>query len=182
MGAQMRDNNAEDHGKKPVDPAIAAAVVPDGRVIDDAALLALGQQFETLMAKIRAVEQSYISGVAKRAGGDPEAEAVQLIETLSFRLSSVEKAILAAPTPNLVGLGVKARLAADAVSDYWGRPLDNLPREARAVRCLIEDVCRAAGLELHVAESSNPTEFFNPPRGKRRSTAGSAARNHRGRI
>jgi hypothetical protein len=178
----MRDNNAEDHGKRPVDPAIAAAVVPDERMIDDATLLALGQQFEALMAKIRAVEQSYISRVAKRPGGDPEAEAAQLIETLSFRLSSVEKAILAAPTPNLIGLGVKARLAAEAVSDYWGRPLDNLPREARAVRCLIEDVCRAAGLELPVAESSHTAELFEAPRGKRRSTVGRAARNHRGRI
>jgi hypothetical protein len=178
----MRDNNAEDHGKRPVDPAIAAAIVPDGRMIDDAALLALGQQFEALMAKIRAVEQSYISGVANRGDGDPEAEAAQLIEGLSSRLSSVEKAILAAPTPNLIGLGVKARLAAEAVSDYWGRPLDNLPREARAVRCLIEDVCRAAGLALPVAESADTAEFFDAPRGKRRSTGGRTARDHRGRI
>jgi hypothetical protein len=98
-----------------------------------------------------------------------------MIEALSSRLSSVEKAILAAPTPSLIGLGVKARLAADAVSDYWGRPLDNLPREARAVRCLIEDVCRAAGLALPVAMSPGTAEFDAPP-GKPRSTVGSAAR------
>jgi hypothetical protein len=174
----MSDNSAEDHGGRPTDPALAAAIVPDGRMIDDAALLALGQQFEALMAKIRAVEESYISRVAKRGGGDPEAEAAQLIEALSSRLSSVEKAILAAPTPNLIGLGVKARLAAEAVSDYWGRPLDNLPREARAVRCLIEDVCRAAGLALPVAESPATAEF-DAPQGKPRPTVGSAARDHR---
>ncbi len=79
----MSNNNVEDHGRRPVDPALAAAIVPDGPMIDDATLLALGQQFEALMAKIRAVEQSYISRVAKRGGGDPEAEAVQLIEALS---------------------------------------------------------------------------------------------------
>jgi hypothetical protein len=177
----MSNNNAEDHGRRPVDPALAAAIVPDGRMIDDATLLALGQQFEALMAKIRAVEQSYTSRVAKRGGGDPEAEAVQLIEALSFSLSSVEKAILAAPTPNLIGLGVKARLAAEAVSDYWGRPLDNLPREARAVRCLIEDVCRAAGLALPGAESPD-TAGFDAPRGKPRSTARRGARGHPGGI
>jgi hypothetical protein len=177
----MSNNDAEDHGMGPVDPALAAAIVPDGRMIDDATLLALGQQFEALMAKIRAVEQSYISRVAKRGDGDPEAEAVQTIEALSSKLSSVEKAILAAPTPNLIGLGVKARLAADAVSDYWGWPLDNLPREARAVRCLIEDVCRAAGLALPVAEPPDTAEL-DAPRGKPRSTVRSAARSRRGAI
>jgi hypothetical protein len=155
----MSKNSAKDHSKRSVDPTLDAAIVPDGRMIDDAALVALGRQFEALMANIRAVEQSYISGVAKRGGGDPEAEAAQLIEVLSSKLSSVEKEILAARTPNLIGLGVKARLAADAVSDYWGQPLDNLPREARAVRCLIEDVCRAAGLALPVAESPGTAEF-----------------------
>jgi hypothetical protein len=164
----MNDNSAEDHGGRPVDPALADAIVPDGRVIDDAALVALGQQFEALTAKIRTVEQRYISRVAKRRGGDPEAKAAQMIEALSSRLSSVEKAILAAPTPSLIGLGVKARLAADVVSDYWGRPLDNLPREARAVRCLIEGVCRAAGLALPVQSSLARLSFDAPP-GKPRS-------------
>jgi hypothetical protein len=177
----MSKNSAKHHGKRPVDPTLAAAIVPDGRMIDDAALVALGQQFEGLMANIRAVEQSYISRVAKIGGGDPEAEAAQLIEALSSRLSSVEKEILAAQTPNLIGLGVKARLAAEAVSDYWGQPLDNLPREARAVRCLIEDVCRAAGLALPVAESPGAAEFDEPP-DKPRSTVGSAARSRRGGI
>jgi hypothetical protein len=177
----MSKNRAKHHGKRPVDPALAAAVVPDGRMIDDAALVALGLQFEALMANIRAVEQSYISRVAKIGGGDPEAEAAQLIEALSSRLSSVEKEILAARTPNLIGLGVKARLAAEAVSDYWGQPLGNLPREARAVRCLIEDVCRAAGLALPVAESPRTAEFDAPP-DKPQSTVGSAARSRRGGI
>jgi hypothetical protein len=177
----MSKNSAKHHGKRPVDPTLAAAIVPDGRMIDDAALVALGQQFEGLMANIRAVEQSYISRVAKIGGGDPEAEAAQLIEALSSRLSSVEKEILAAQTPNLIGLGVKARLAAEAVSDYWGQPLDNLPREARTVRCLIEDVCRAAGLALPVAESPGAAEFDTPP-DKPRSTVGSAARSRRGGI
>jgi hypothetical protein len=152
----MSNHNAEDHGRGPVDPARAAAIVPDGPILDDAALLALGQQFESLTAKIRAVEQSYISRVANKGDGDPEAEAVQLIEALSFKLSSIEKAILSTPTPNLIGLGVKARMAAETVSDYWGWPLDDLPREARAVRCLIEDVCRAAGLALPVAHAPDP--------------------------
>ena len=177
----MSKNGAKHHGKRPVDPTLAAAIVPDGRMIDDAALLALGQQFEAITAKIRAVEQNYISRVAKTEGDDPEAEAVKLIEALSFKLSSVENAILTAPTPNLLGLGVKARLAAEAVSDYWGQPLDNLPREARAVRCLIEDVCRAAGLALPVAEQPGTAEFDAPP-DKPRSTVGSAARGGRGGI
>lgn len=174
----MSKNSAKHLGKKAVDPALAAAIVSEGRVIDDAALIVLGQQFEALTANIRAVEQNYISRVAKRVDGDPEAEAVQLIEALSSRLSSVEKAILGTPTPNLIGLGVKARLAAEAVSDYWSRPLNNLPREARAVRCLIEDVCRAAGLAPPVAESPGTAEFDAPP-DKPRSTVGSAARGHR---
>jgi hypothetical protein len=174
----MSKNSAKHHGKRPMNPALAAATVPDGRMIDDAALVALGRQFETLTANIRVVEQNYISRVAKIGGDDPEAEAVQLIEALSSRLSSVEKEILAARTPNLIGLGVKARLAAEAVSDYWGQPLDNLPREARAVRCLIEDVCRAAGLSLPVAESLGTAEFDATP-DKPRSTVGSAARGHR---
>ncbi|MGA7804956.1 hypothetical protein [Bradyrhizobium sp.] len=148
----MSKNSMRDHGRRLVNDALADAIVSDGRMIDDAALVVLGQQFEALTANIRAVEQNYVSLVAEKADGDPEAEAAQLIEALSHRLSSVEKAILGAPAPGLVGLGVKARLAAVAVSDYWSRPLDNLPREARAVRCLIEDVCRAAGLALHAAE------------------------------
>jgi hypothetical protein len=177
----MSKNSAEDDGRRPVDPT-HAAIVPDGRIIDDAALLALGQQFEAIMAKIRAVEQNYISRVAKTEGDDPEAEAVELIEALSFKLSSVENAILTAPTPNLLGLGVKARLAAEAVSDYWGRPLNNLPREARAVRCLIEDVCRAAGLTLPVVAKSPDTAEFEAPPGKPRSTVRSVARDRRGGI
>jgi hypothetical protein len=159
----MSNNDAEDR-REPVDPSRAAAIVPDGPMIDDATLLALGQQFESLMAKIRAVEQGYISRVAKRGDSDAEVEAVQLIEALSLKLSSVERAILAAPTPNLTGLAVKARLAAEAVSEYWGWPLDNLPREARAVRCLIEDVCRAAGVALPVTEPSDTAGFDAPRR------------------
>jgi hypothetical protein len=177
----MSKNSAKQHRKRPEDPKLAAAIVSDGRMIDDAALVALGQQFEALMANIRAVEKSYISRVAKIGGDDPEAEAAQLIEALSSRLSSVEREILAAPTPNLIGLGVKARLAAEAVSDYWGQPLDNLPREARAVRCLIEDVCRAAGLALPVAESPGTAEFDARP-DKPGATVGSAARGHRRRT
>src|SRR5450631_4351649 len=52
------------------------------------------------------------------------------------------------PAWTVAGLGVKARHAAYVMSEYWDAPIDKIDWDARAVRLLIEAVCKGAGLSL----------------------------------
>jgi hypothetical protein len=95
---------------------------------DDSALLALGKQFEEIADEIRNLR----------------------------RLEPVEAAIMAAPAHTFAGLGVKARLAAYVMSEYWNGPIDRIDWDARAVRLLIEAVCKSAGTPLPFHGAPNP--------------------------
>src|SRR5882724_11140199 len=52
------------------------------------------------------------------------------------------------PACTLAGLGVKARHAANVLSQYWETPIDQIDWDARAVRLLIEAVCDVAHTPL----------------------------------
>jgi hypothetical protein len=54
-----------------------------------------------------------------------------------------------------VGLGVKARHAAYAVSHYWSAPIEKIEWDARVVRLLIEAVCNLAHLPLPFSDIGN---------------------------
>jgi hypothetical protein len=55
---------------------------------------------------------------------------------------------MATPARTIVGLGVKARHAAYVVSEHWDSPIEQIDWDARAVRLLIEAICKAAGVRL----------------------------------
>jgi hypothetical protein len=112
---------------------------------DDSALLALGKQFEEIADEIRNLRNS--------ASSDARLEQ---IEAALGRLEPVEAAIMAAPAHTFAGLGVKARHAAYVMSEYWNGPIDRIDWDARAVRLLIEAVCKSAGTPLPFHGAPNP--------------------------
>jgi hypothetical protein len=102
---------------------------------DDSDLIALGRQLEEIAAKVRKLCNSASAN-----------DHVEAIEAMLGRLEPVERAIMATPARTVAGLGVKARHAAYAMSEYWDAPIDKIDWDARAVRLLIEAVCESAGL------------------------------------
>jgi hypothetical protein len=62
---------------------------------------------------------------------------------------------MATPARTITGLGIKARHAAYLVSEYWDAPIDQIDWDARAVRLLIEAVCRTAGVLLPFADEAD---------------------------
>lgn len=115
-----------------------------GAMDDDSALLALGKQFEEIADEIQKLHSS--------ASTVP----LELIEATLGRLEPIEAAIMAAPARTIVGLGVKARHAAYVLSEYWSRPIDRIDWDARAVRLLIEAVCKSAGTPLPFPGAPDP--------------------------
>jgi hypothetical protein len=121
---------------------------------DDAALLMLEVQFNALTAELTAAQRtnreiyrgqrsSGLRGV--RTGvDDPRDHDVRTrqVEAVLARLHPLEHAIMTIPARTIAGLGVKARHAAYVVSQYWSEPIDKIDWEARAVRLLIEAVCK----------------------------------------
>lgn len=59
-------------------------------------------------------------------------------ENVLARLAPIERAIMETPATTLAGLEVKSRHVGYALSEYWEVPIDQIDREARAVRLLIE--------------------------------------------
>jgi hypothetical protein len=128
---------------------------------DDAVLVALERQFSTVAAELLGVLRIHEAGRgtaspansgATRARQQAEDEAMtERIEAILWRLEPIERAIMEAPARTLVGLGVKARHAAHVVSQYWEQPIDQADWESRAVRLLIEAVCKVAGAPLPAA-------------------------------
>jgi hypothetical protein len=111
---------------------------------DDSALLALGKQFEEIADEVQKLHNS--------ASTVP----LELIEATLGRLEPIEAAIMAAPARIIAGLGVKARHAAYVLSEYWNRPIDRIDWDARAVRLLIEAVCKSAGTPLPFPGAPDP--------------------------
>ena len=63
-------------------------------------------------------------------------------------LDPIERAIMETPACTIAGLGVKARHAANVLSQYWEAPIDRIDWDARAVRLLIEAICDVARTPL----------------------------------
>ena len=112
---------------------------------DDSALLALGKPFEEIADEIR--------NLCNSASSDARLEQ---IEATIGRLEPVEAAIMSAPAHTVAGLGVKARHAAYVMSEYWNEPIDRIDWDARAVRLLIEAVCKIAGTPLPFHGAPSP--------------------------
>ena len=81
---------------------------------------------------------------------------MQKIESVLARLEPIERAIMATPAQTIVGLGVKARHAAYVVSEHWDSSIEQIGWEARAVRLLIEAICKAAGVRLPFPPKTGP--------------------------
>jgi hypothetical protein len=121
-------------------------------------LLALEAQLDDLIAQLHAAqkESSVPTTISDQllAGGDSawgNTESMSVseaqtkhIEAILERLYPIERAIMAAPAYSIIGLGVKARHAAYAMSQYWEEPTDKIEWEAKIIRSLIEAVCEVA--------------------------------------
>jgi hypothetical protein len=100
---------------------------------DDSVLIALGNQFEEAAAEVQRLYNL----------AEPDSRLEQ-IEAALARLEPLERAIMTIPARTTAGLGVKARHAAYVMSEYWNGPIDRIDWDARAVRLLIEAVCKVA--------------------------------------
>ncbi|WP_315783177.1 hypothetical protein [Bradyrhizobium sp. SZCCHNPS1003] len=130
----------------------ADQTAPAGHLEDDFALVQLDTTFVTLLSEISALEPEHSDSRARRDAEDvrlDEASRTQKIESVLARMECVERAIMATPARTIVGLGVKARHAAYVVSEHWDSPIEQISWDARAVRLLIETICKAAGVRLH---------------------------------
>jgi hypothetical protein len=111
---------------------------------DDAGLLALEMQFNSIVAELRAIQGLQTS---LGTGCEPAADAYDA-ESILARLYPVEQGIMQTPARTIAGLGVKARHAAYVMSQYWEVPIDRIDWHARAVRLLIEAVCHVSHAPL----------------------------------
>jgi hypothetical protein len=125
---------------------------------DDSPLLELDKQFTDLMSEILAVEREYKERVHSRSTAmdgrhsvhvqSDEETTTQQIESVLSRLEQIERNIMLTPAHTIMGLGVKARHAAYLTSEYWSAPIDRIDWDAKAVRLLIEAVCKFAQMPL----------------------------------
>ena len=139
--------------------------LPAGRTVlaeqlqDDFALVQLDTTLVTLLSEISTLESEHSDGRARRDGEDvrsDEASRMQKIKSVLARLEPIERAIMATPAQTIVGLGVKARHAAYLVSEHWDSSIEQIGWEARAVRLLIEAICKAAGVRLPFPRKTGP--------------------------
>ena len=128
---------------------------------DDLALLELENKFLALLSEVSAVERKHDRAIGagrrqhrKNAQSD-EAATTRQIEALLRRLAPIEQAIMATPARTITGLGIKARHTAYVVSEHWDAPIEQIDWEARAVRLLIEAVCKSAGVSLRFADKGD---------------------------
>ena len=132
-------------------------------VNDDAALIALEEQFNAISAELLALQQLCSDAewrrLAERPPGAMHMEAyaqrqthdkvgTEQIEAIFTRLDPIERAIMATPACTIAGLGVKARHAAYVMFQYWEEPIGQIDWEAQAVRLLVEAVCDVARTPL----------------------------------
>jgi len=104
---------------------------------DDSALIELGERFDAVVAEVEILYNR------TEPGGS-----VDELEAALRRLEPIEQAIMAMTARTVAGLGVKARHAAYVMSEQWNAPIDHLDWDARAVRLLIESVCKVARVRL----------------------------------
>lgn len=132
---------------------------PAEQLQDDFALVQLDTTLVTLLNEISALEPDH-SGDRGWADAESahsgETVRTQKIESVLARLEPVEQAIMATPARTIAGLGIKARHAAYVVSEYWDAPIEQIDWDARAVRLLIEAVCKAADVLLPFASEAEP--------------------------
>jgi hypothetical protein len=114
---------------------------------DDSALIALGKQFEEVSAEVRTLSNP----------AEPDSR-LERIEAALARLEPLERAIMTMPACTSAGLGVKARHAAYIMSEYWDGPIDRIDWDARAVRLLIEAVCKVAHVPLPFGDADGDVE------------------------
>jgi hypothetical protein len=120
----------------PLVDTIAATLSETSARENDAVLLALEKRFNALAAEL------------DRDRGEVGREALKELEATLARLDPVERAIMETPACTIAGLGVKARHAANVLSQYWEAPIDRIDWDARAVRLLIEAICDVARTPL----------------------------------
>jgi len=151
------------HGHSPQTGPDQLSVGTTASSADDSPLLALERQFNTISGELLAVQQlrrnqnrshSPAAHSPEQATIEPGVEhtfdefATRRIESILVRLDPIERAIMEMPACTLAGLGVKARHAANVLSQYWETPIDQIDWDARAVRLLIEAVCDVAHTPL----------------------------------
>ncbi|NPU11979.1 hypothetical protein HL666_14495 [Bradyrhizobium sp. 83002] len=120
----------------------------------DFALVQLDTRFRTLLSEIRALQLENNRAIGN--SGQPllgnissdEPTSTRTIESVLRRLDPIEREIMATPAHTIVGLGIKAWHAANVVSEHWDSPIEQIDWDARAVRLLIEAVCKVAGIGL----------------------------------
>ena len=111
---------------------------PEGLAADDdSALIELGERFDAVVAEVEILYNQT----------KPDSFVDELEATLG-RLEPIEQAIMVMTARTVAGLGVKARHAAYVMSEQWNAPMDHLDWDARAVRLLIESVCKVARVQL----------------------------------
>jgi hypothetical protein len=125
----------------------------------DSPLLALAEQFKSLVAELSAVQSlsdrlanSADQHRAQPARAGKRSDATIETEAVLARLYPVELSILATPAHTVDDLGVKACHAAYVMSEYWEAPIDHLDWDARTIRLLIEAVCNFTGTPLPFSE------------------------------
>lgn len=139
-------------------PANSAPVKP---LQDDFALLALDKKFRALLSEVSAVQREHARAIGAAGRQLPKnvlsdgATTQRQIESVLGRLAPIEQAIMATPARTIAGLGIKARHAAYVVSEYWDAPVEQIDWDTRAVRLLIEAVCKAAGVSLPFADEGH---------------------------
>jgi hypothetical protein len=104
---------------------------------DDSALIELGERFDAVVAEVEILHNRTKLG-----------DSVDELEATLRRLEPIEQAIMVMTARTVAGLGVKARHAAYVMSEQWNAPMDHLDWDARAVRLLIESVCKVARVQL----------------------------------
>ena len=158
---KMRDSQSFNNASAPIDSSSCAAIsLPP--TDDDAGLLTLEMQFNSLVAELIAAQTAigeFVISPDQRslvhhqlrlgveAKSDHEASTKRM-EAILKRLYPIEQAIMGTSASTTVGLGVKARHAAYVMYEYWNGPIDRIDWEARAVRLLIEAVCKVAQAPL----------------------------------
>ncbi|MGJ4952464.1 hypothetical protein [Bradyrhizobium sp. HKCCYLS20291] len=117
----------------------------------DFALVQLDTTFITLLSEISALESWHVDGREPRDAENLRSDGTsrtQKIESVLANLAPIELAIMHTPARTIVGLGIKARHAAHVVSEHWDVPIEQMEWDARAVRLLIEAICKLADVRL----------------------------------
>ncbi|MBR1138933.1 hypothetical protein JQ619_24510 [Bradyrhizobium denitrificans] len=129
----------------------ADQTAPAEQLEPDFALVQLDTTFVTLLLEISALESQHGDDREPRDAENVRSDGAgrtQKIESVLARLAPIERAIMATPARTIVGLGIKARHASYVVSEHWDVPIEQMEWDARAVRLLIEAICKVAGVRL----------------------------------